>query len=109
MVTGMSGGMDAPLLSAAEAGASVALLDKDEESAGRQPSASSIGAKRWLARDIADPRSVAAASIPRHRTAASGKCRFQDLGNRAVEEWNLLLSVNLWATCSVRRPLARRW
>ena len=105
VVTGAGGGIGrAVALGMAEAGASVVLLDKDEERC--QATAEVLrptGARTLaLACDIANPQSVAAAE---HASRAIGPCDILvnnagmllpgSLATVPLEEWNLLLSVNL--------------
>ena len=105
VVTGAGGGIGrAVALGLAEAGASVVLLDKDEERC--QATAEVLrptGARTLaLACDIADPQSVAAVELA---SRAIGPCDVLvnnagmllggSLATVPLEEWNLLLSVNL--------------
>ena len=105
VVTGAGGGIGrAVALGMAEAGASVVLLDKDEERCrGTAEVLRPIGPRTLaLACDIADPQSVAAAE---HASRAIGPCDILvnnagvllpgSLATVPLEEWNLLLSVNL--------------
>ena len=105
VVTGAGGGIGrAVALGMAEAGASVVLLDKDEERCRATAEVlRPIGARTLaLACDIADPQSVAAAE---HASRAIGPCDILvnnagmllpgSLATVPLEEWNLLLSVNL--------------
>jgi glucose 1-dehydrogenase len=105
VVTGAGGGIGrAVALGMAEAGASVVLLDQDEQ--GCQATAQVLhptGARTLaLGCDIADPQSVAAAE---HAARAIGPCDILvnnagmllpgSLATVPLEEWNRLLSVNL--------------
>ena len=105
VVTGAGGGIGrAVALGMAEAGASVVLLDKDE---GRCQATAEVlrptGARTLaLACDIANPQSVAAAE---HASRAIGPCDILvnnagmllpgSLATVPLEEWNLLISINL--------------
>jgi NAD(P)-dependent dehydrogenase (short-subunit alcohol dehydrogenase family) len=105
VVTGAGGGIGrAVALGMAEAGAAVVLLDRDEASC--QATAEALrptGARTLaLACDIANPDSIAAAE---RASRAIGPCdilvnnagmlRAGSLATVALDEWNLLLSVNL--------------
>ena len=105
VVTGAGGGIGrAVALGMAEAGAAVVLLDKDERSC--QATAETVrptGVRTLaLACDIANPDSVATAE---RASRAIGPCdilvnnagmlRPGSLATVSLDEWNLLLSVNL--------------
>ena len=105
VVTGAGGGIGrAVALGMAEAGASVVLLDKDEERCRATAEVlRPIGVRTLaLACDIADPQRVAAAE---QASRAIGPCDILvnnagmllpgSLATLPLEEWNLLLPVNL--------------
>ena len=105
IVTGAGGGIGrAVALGMAGAGASVVLLDKDEERCRATAEVLRPSGARTLALtcDIADPQSVADAE---HASRAIGPCDILvnnagmllpgSLATVPREEWNLLLSVNL--------------
>src|SRR5271157_4849237 len=105
IVTGAGGGIGrAVALGMAEAGASVVLLDRDNESCQATAEALRPTGARTLALtcDIANPESVAAAE---RASRAVGPCDILvnnagmllpgSLATVPLDEWNLLLSVNL--------------
>lgn len=105
VVTGAGGGIGrAVALGMAEAGASVILLDKSGENCRATADALHSTGARTLALecDIADPNSVAAAE---RASQALGPCdilvnnagvlQAGPLATVSIEDWNLLLSVNL--------------
>jgi NAD(P)-dependent dehydrogenase (short-subunit alcohol dehydrogenase family) len=105
VVTGAGGGIGrAVALGMAEAGASVVLLDNDEERCRATAEVLRPSGARTLAVacDIANPQSVAAAE---HASRVIGPCDILvnnagmllpgSLATLSLEAWNLLLSVNL--------------
>jgi NAD(P)-dependent dehydrogenase (short-subunit alcohol dehydrogenase family) len=105
VVTGAGGGIGrAVALAAAEAGASVVLFDKDEGRCQATLEALRPAGVRTLALtcDISDKESVAAAERASHAIGPcdilvnnAGLLRPGSLATVPLEEWNLLLSVNL--------------
>ena len=105
VVTGAGGGIGrATALEMAEAGASVVLLDKDKERCQATAEALRPIGVRTLALvcDIADPDSISTAE---YKSRSVGPCDILinnagmlipgSLATVTLEEWNLLLSVNL--------------
>ena len=105
VVTGAGGGIGrAVAIAMAEAGAALVLLDKEEANCQATASAVRAAGGRVIAQacDIANPESVAAAE---RASRAIGPCdvlvnnagvlRPGSLATLALDDWNLLLSVNL--------------